>query len=335
MPEAFWVEIINLWWEVCVRYASFDDLMTRWKREGKPVVKLGAGPEKLDRKRIERLLKSPRLEDLYFGSATDEPVELVIDLRDVLFVDPYPLTVIPALCEEIDDQVHRTWVCLPANPGVKNYCGVSGLIDTLEPVVELVGEGSCVSRRVVDSEVLVALTRIESTTDVEDVTRRAKPTLEALLSRFGWPSEISERTIAALSEIAMNVVEHAESVGFLTLQAYRLDGPEPFLVVSVSDCGVGVRSTLAEKYPRFESEGVGGDEVLMELFQRFLTSRPNQQRGKGIQTLRDAIRTVRGRILFRSGRGCYRERSDRNRASAWTLALMPGTHLRLSFDAPG
>lgn len=313
-------------------YAFFDEVRAGWEQHDEPVVHLDAGVGKLNRERIERLLTTPSLADLYLEASNADPTELVVDLRDIQFVEPYALTTIPALCEAVTDQVNRTWVCLPADPDVKNYCGVSGLIDTLKPVSKLVGESPATSGRVQDSEVLVALTRFATESDVQEVVRQARPTLERLLHRFRWPPAISERSISSLSEVAMNVIEHADSVGFLTLQAYQLDGPAPFLVVSVSDCGVGVRSTLEERYPSFRDETDA--DVLMQLFRRYLTSREDQERGKGIRTLRDAIRAVRGRIHFRSGRGYYRERSGRAEPSVGTLAFIPGTHIRMSFDAP-
>jgi anti-sigma regulatory factor (Ser/Thr protein kinase) len=318
-----------------VDYAFFDEVRAGWERRDEPLVYLDAGVGKLNRENIERLLTRPDLADLYFEEDSEDATELVLDLRHVDFVEPYALTTIPALCEAVAEQVNRIWVCLPKDPDVKNYCGVSGLIHALKPVSELVGESSATSDRVENSKVLVALTRFETESNVQEVVRRAKPTLDTLLRRLRWPSKIAERSISSLIEVAMNVVEHAGSVGFLTLQAYQLDRPDPFLVVSVSDCGVGVRSTLEERYPSFRDDSVDDAHVLMELFRRYLTSREGQKRGKGIQTLRDAIKAVRGRIHFRSGCGFYRERSDREQPSAGTLGFIPGTHIRMSFDAPG
>jgi hypothetical protein len=134
-------------------------------------------------------------------------------------------------------------------------------------------------------------------------------------------------------EIAMNVLEHAGSKGYLTLQAYRLRTPRPFLVVSISDVGLGIRNTLARRYARFRRPSIGDDEVLMELFRRSLTSRRGEGQGKGMATLQASLDAASGHIFVRSGAGAYVQYSS-HAPRALSGVVIPGTHVRLSLDAP-
>lgn len=206
--------------------------------------------------------------------------------------------------------------------------GVIGLTDALRDHVRLVGEDHRQPPSQ-NSPVLVPLRVFSVAEDVPDLVAVSVATLEQLLRRLAWPRQVISSAVAAIKEVTMNVVEHAEATGSFALQAYKLDTDDPYVVVALSDAGVGIRSTLERKYTDLPNDD---GKLLERLFDMRLTSREDHRHGFGMRTLRDAVRGVDGSLDVRSGAGLYHA-SNRG---AWIFgrAPIPGTHLRLALNGP-
>lgn len=313
-------------------YKEFRQEVARCAAEGTEVIRLTAGSTRLNALGLERLLADERLAVLCAASRFPSDIHLVIDLRECTFLDPYGLTAVRALCAVVASRVQRIWLCLPTSPDVQMYFGVAGLNDGLRTAVTLVGE---VAGRIHPSngcDVLLPLTTICGELDVEAAAGTARERLDSMLTQLGWPTLVAERTRQAILETAMNVLDHAESHGYLAVQGYRLDSPNGFVIVAISDAGVGIRHTLARVHARLADPQVSDGEVLHRMFREHLTSRTIESGGHGMRVLQDAIQVVGGSLTVRSGRGSYqqRQRSVYHRTGFY----IPGTHVRLSLDRP-
>jgi anti-sigma regulatory factor (Ser/Thr protein kinase) len=313
-------------------YERFEREVLLSRRMGKTIIRLTIGRRKLDLPGLAHLLNHPMVGQVYRGEVDGSRVHLVIDLRECLFVDPCGLTVLHALCTRVVHGVDRIWLCLPEDLGVQNYCGVTGFSDGIRTCATLVGEVAGGMRPSYGCEVLLPITTISAESDAQQISRAARERLDGLLTRLRWPRAVADGTVSAIMEVAMNVVEYAQSTGYLTLQGYRLEQTNGFLVVAISDAGVGVRATLAEKYTEFQDPAVPDGVVLGRLVREGLSARPGRSGGLGVKTLRDAIRTIGGRLDLRSGRGLFRQIGYG--VNHTTGVLIPGTHVRLSLDAP-
>jgi len=308
-------------------YEQFRLELATARASGALVLHVETGPRPLMPKEVDRLLNLPQLGQLYAGTLAGQDVHLAIDLQHCSFLDPFASTVLHSLVAAVSGHA-RIWLCLPELANVRAYCGVSGLIEALREHVTLVGEVH-LQRPSEDSEVLVPLRVFSQLEDVEAIVAASIEKLENLLERLDWPKAITRSAAGAIKEATMNVIEHADASGSFTLQAYKLRTPDPYVIVALSDAGVGVRATLERKYPTLPSSDA---HLLQTLLDDRLTSREDRQRGLGMRELRSAVREVRGRLDLRSGAGLYCESERRTwRASR---AYIPGTHLRLALNGP-
>jgi anti-sigma regulatory factor (Ser/Thr protein kinase) len=298
-----------------------------------PVVHLRLGEGKLNLEGVERLLNDRGLSDAFAGKLRNQGAHLIVDLRNCIFADPYGLSVLRALCASVSPQVERMWLCLPEDLQVQSYFGVIGLCNEVREEVTLVGEYQPSRGPSANAEVLLPISRIATDADAVTVSRTLQDRLDRMLLRLQWPEQVAERTLGAIRELTFNVVEHAESPGYVCVQGYRLDRAEGFLVAAISDAGVGMRTTLARRHPSLRSPDVSDGQVLARLFREQLSSRSVGAAGNGMRVLSDAVQTVGGRLEVRSGLGLHRQREGRS--TAHTLGvLIPGTHIRLGLNRP-
>jgi anti-sigma regulatory factor (Ser/Thr protein kinase) len=314
-------------------YSDFEDAIRDLEAAGTRVVRLGLGRGKLDLPGAERLLANAVLGELYGSRDVGTGVHLVLDLSECTFLDPFGVVAVRALCEAISARVDRIWFCVPRDVNVQSYFGVVGCTDGVREFVTVVGEVPGHAQPSDDSEVLLPLTTIDRKDDAAHAAQNARERLGSLLDRLGWEGEVADLTVSSIMEVAMNVVEHAHGRGSLAMQGYRLRSPEPYVVMAISDAGVGIRHTLEARFRELSAPSVSDGEVLQRMFQQSLSSRAERSGGRGMKVLRDTLLQLKGRLDIRSGRGKYSILPWST--GARTLPVwFPGTHIRLGIDGP-
>jgi len=310
------------------QFARFEQEVARRTRAGAEVIYLSLGEAKLDVQGVDRLLRDPRLEAVCTGAHDGRNTEVIIDLRRCTFADPYGLTAVHALCTRVAPRVASVWVCLPVSPGVQSYLSVAGLADGIHSCgVELVGGPQGDIRPSGRCEVLLPIRSVASELDAAQASAAARDRVGGMLSRLDWRPDVADGMVSAIMEVTMNVVEYAETSGYLAVQGYRLDNRDGFVVAAISDGGVGIRGTLSRKYGDLADSSVADDVVLGRLFDEGLSARAGKVCGLGMRTLQDAVQSIGGRLDVRSGRGLRRQ--VRRRVMLSTTAPIPGTHIRL------
>lgn len=106
-----------------VGYDDLEHALAEADAAGSLVLRLVVGERALDHRLVDRMLDVPELGQLYAGDPDPRPVELVIDLADCTFLDPYASTVIHSLVTHVAQRTERIWVCLPVRDRVRAYCG--------------------------------------------------------------------------------------------------------------------------------------------------------------------------------------------------------------------
>ena len=263
------------------------------------------------------------------GSAS--VLQLVIDLSLCTFIDPSAVAMICAICNAFADAFAGIAVILPENPHAKSYCLKAGLCLQLKPNIRVLSKASVPQAESITSDVLLPLMRVGSSGDVAIAWRRAAEALTSAVTRFGLSNSIIGPSIQVLKEIAMNIVDHAGCEGFATMQAFGFGGPRPFIVIAISDAGLGIRRNIADKRKDLISNHMSDSDVLRITAQNSVTSRSDVETGTCFEAMRVAMGNVGGSVLVRSGRGRYFE-ADLTPAPYVDGTHVLGTHVRLRLD---
>jgi len=155
-----------------------------------------------------------------------------------------------------------------------------------------------------ESEVLLEITEIAENDHVHAVVDHLQARAGAVLQRtLGYPASAVVQFSVLLSELCGNVLEHAESPGWVSAQSYnwakRLG--RHVVVIAVADVGRGFRASLADEHAARFGDRWGDATALEAAFLHGVTRFPDSGRGQGIQQIRKQVRRWDGRIAIRSG----------------------------------
>jgi hypothetical protein len=169
--------------------------------------------------------------------------ELYLNLSGLRFIDPYALVGLTCLVDAAATFDVPISVAEPRDSSVASYLHRAGLGDVLEAAgVDEHGLPS-VNRR--DTNRLLELVRF----DAAGVNRLGRMISMALIEQ-GVNQGVAGRVSSAIWEAGDNVHTHADAAhgGVACAQLYRADSTSPYVVWAVGDAGMGVRSSLAQRY---------------------------------------------------------------------------------------
>jgi hypothetical protein len=154
------------------------------------------------------------------------------------------------------------------------------------------------------SDVLLEISPITTNTDIHAVVDRVQERAGGILSRtLNYSSSAVVPFSVILSEVCQNIIEHAESPGWVAAQVYnwakRLG--RQVLILSVVDVGKGFRGSLADQHATRYGDRWGDATALEAAFMHGLTRFPEPGRGQGIQQIRKQVGRWKGVISIRSG----------------------------------
>ncbi|MBI4545782.1 MAG: sensor histidine kinase [Gemmatimonadetes bacterium] len=237
--------------------------------------------------------------------ALPQPAERVLlDARQVRWVDPYGMLGLLAVGEVVARSGERPLLRLPNSAEVLSYLTRMDFFEHADRVFELHGG----SRRTVDSpsDVLLEITPVRSHGDIHTVVDRVNQRAVTILTRqLHYPGKEAFQFSVILSEVCQNIVEHAEagSGGWVATQTYnwarRLG--RKVVVIAVMDLGVGFRGSLAGQHAARFGERWSDATALEAAFLHGLTRFHDPGRGQGLQQIRKQVGRWGGKISVRSG----------------------------------
>ena len=154
------------------------------------------------------------------------------------------------------------------------------------------------------SDALLEITPIRSHHDVHAVVERVRERSAAILeNRLHYPKPSVIQFSVMLSEVCQNIIEHAETDGWVCAQTYNYRerlGRE-VLVLAVMDLGIGFEGSLASEHARRFGESWSAATAL-EAALLFGESRfRDPGRGQGLQAIRRQVEKWDGMLAIRSG----------------------------------
>jgi hypothetical protein len=226
------------------------------------------------------------------------------------------------------DLKRREWrpvVAFPADDDVAGYLCYMGLDAALDGVAECTSaEGP---HHAGTSDVLLEITKVVGASDVVAVRKRIHERIRDILQKqHNYDAKVSQGLANVISELAQNVVDHSTSFGIVAAQTYR-GARRRFVLLSVADSGIGLRSSLAE---RFAAASAWSDvDVITNALRPEFSRYAN--RGLGLTFVKRVCLDLNGTLLIRTGRTRLYVRGSN--ARAFSGADFPGTQVSISFVA--
>ncbi|HET9983547.1 MAG TPA: hypothetical protein VFQ38_08165 [Longimicrobiales bacterium] len=235
------------------------------------------------------------------GAAAGQRV--LFDARHLRWVDPYGMLGLLATGEVAGRSGERPMLQLPESAEVTSYLGRMGFLTQAERIFELHGA----PRRGAEasSDVLLEITPITSHGDVHAVVDKVQERAGLILTRqLNYPFRDVIQFNVILSEVCQNILEHAESGGWVAAQTYnwakRLG--RKVAVIAVMDLGVGFKGSLASAHAARYGEKWGDAAALEAAFLHGITRFHDPGRGQGLQQIRRQVGRWGGKVSIRSGR---------------------------------
>lgn len=247
-----------------------------------------------------------------------------VDLSAFDFIDVYASVVLALMLRFACSAKGPPELILPESPDVRAYLARQEFFKALENWYSIDQELKELEAQQWSANPRVApLTLVES----EDVVTVIADRMRSLLvsAPFGVSPPVADGAWRVLSETLQNIPQHAglgssrPGSGFAALQLYR-----DALEVAIGDIGVGVRTSLQQnRMYRNCTDATAQLAVLLH----GATRTGNPGRGNGFQATRQAVRSLRGTLVLRSGctvTVCYKDTYRQT-----PCPTFPGTQLRI------
>ena len=278
-------------------------------------------------------LKAPArinsIDDIDFLQAIEATRDNVIDFGPVEFIKPVGVVAFLATLDRLTKQLNERHLTfkLPESPSVREYLRLSGVFDVLRGIIPF---GSVQPEDVVPRlPLLIAIVPCKyfaSEDDIEQLANQMEEDFETVLPGRG---SILETCHTAFSEIATNVIYHAESGGGYVLAQQCNYRTGPMVEIAVADCGIGIQASLQKnsKYAHILS-----DADAIELATKEGTSSlEDRYRGYGLHhVLYDVKRNNNRKMSIRSGHGTITLQGNGNVIKRDNLPNYPGTILNVT-----
>ncbi len=252
-------------------------------------------PATLDEAAFETLIRRVRGVD-------DDKARLLLDARAVSWVSPYGLIGLLAIGQEARQRTGLApLIEPPEDEDVRSYIDRMHFWPAAADVFELAVRPPKPHAR---SDALLEVTTIRSHEDVHRVVEGVRERAQQILhSRLGYPMPAVIHFSVMLSEVCQNILEHADSIGWVCAQRYhwkRRLGRD-VVVLAVMDVGVGFEGSLATEHARRYGEPWSAASALEAAFLRGESRFSDPGRGQGLQAIRRQVIKWDGAVRIRSG----------------------------------
>jgi anti-anti-sigma regulatory factor/anti-sigma regulatory factor (Ser/Thr protein kinase) len=287
-------------------------------------------PVSLDESTFERLLRQLN------NPTRPAARQIIIDLEQVRFVDPYGMVGLLALARFLRQHSCEPVLLLPRSDEVMKYLDRMDFSRHAERLyaIDLTtlwpdGEYS----RSTHSDVLLEITPIARSEDIHYIVERVRERAQTILSQnLHYEQAAIDGFVVALSEVCQNIPEHSEDVGYVAIQKYfygrRLG--KNLVKIAVMDLGVGFRASLGPKYATHSMGWSDLTALQLAIFEG-ASRHDDPGRGQGLSAVRRFVDRWHGKLMIRSGsaRVGLSPAWDRSATRQSRLTPFPGTQVSI------
>lgn len=249
----------------------------------------------------------PSLDDETFEQVLEQlaPVaadqKILFDARHTRWSSPYGLT---ALLTAGQSRATRPEFTGPETEETASYWQRAGFYRHAEELFDLHGFVPRSRNGASESNVLLEITPVEKSDDVHDVVERIQAKAQAILvHELNLDPQATMRFAMTLSEVCQNIVEHAETRGWVAVQTYRYRQRlgRRVVVIAVCDAGIGFRRSLEMAQGRRRSDRWDDAMALEDAVVRGVSRYRDPGRGQGLAGVRRYVGKWDGKLTVRSG----------------------------------
>ena len=257
-------------------------------------------PEDLNHRSYERLLAA--LNRATADARPEGQARLLFNARHMRWISPYGMVGLLAAGRVASDRTGlRPSIEAPEKSDVRSYMD---RMDFWQAAADVFEVDAAPARTRASSDALLEITSIRSHHDVHAVVERVRERSRAILEgKLHYPTASVIPFSVMLSEVCQNILEHAETDGWVCAQTYdykkRL-GRE-VLMLAVMDVGIGFHGSLGAEHARRYGEGWSSATALEAALLYGESRFRDPGRGQGRQAIRRQVSKWGGELAIRSG----------------------------------
>ncbi len=249
----------------------------------------------------------PSLDDQTFEQVLEQLAPLsaeqkvLLDARHCRWASPYGLTALLTLAQT---RVERAGFAGPETEETASYWQRAGFYEQAEKLFEMHGHVPRPRALGGESNVLLEVTPVAKSDDVHDVVEKIQAKAQSILvNELHLDPMATMRFAMTLSEVCQNIVEHAQTAGFVAVQTYRYRQRlgRRVVVIAVCDAGVGFRKSLESAQGRKLSDRWDDGMALEDALVRGVSRFRDPGRGQGLAGVRRYVGKWDGKLTIRSG----------------------------------
>ena len=251
----------------------------------------------------------PSLDDYSFETVLEQvaahpdDAKLLIDARHARWASPFGLTALLTLGQVLQQAGRgRVAFAVPEADDTASYWARTAFFKHAESLFEL--HGSVPRMRGGESSVLLEITPITQSGDVHGVIEKIQSKAGAILQgELHIDAKATMGFAMTLSEACQNIVEHAQTGGWVAVQTYKWAKRlgRRVVQIAVCDAGVGFRKSLESSQNRRMSDRWDDAMALEDAVIRAVSRFRDPGRGQGLAGIRKYVGRWDGKLSVRSG----------------------------------
>ena len=269
------------------------------------------------------------IDDIDFLQAIEATRDALIDFGPVEFIKPVGVVALLATLERLTKLFNMSSLTfsLPEDPEVQQYLRMAGVFDVMRRLISFSNfQPEDVIPKRPPERPMVPCRFFDCESEIEEIANQMEEDFETVLPGRG---SILGTCYTAFSELATNVVNHAESGGgYVIAQQYNYKSG-PMVEIAVADCGIGIQASLQknQKYTHILS-----DEDAIELaIKEGVSSLEDGYRGYGLYHVTDEVKRNDNRqMTIRSGYGTMVLQGNGNIVKRKNSPIYSGTILNVT-----
>jgi len=225
----------------------------------------------------------------------------VIDLRNVIFIDPYGMVGVLEAGRYLLSCNQRRTILLPESEDVLKYLERMDFFRFADDYFNVVSEKPAISDKYLRSffsDVLLEITQISKSDDIHFIAGRVRKRAHKILTtHLHYDDRAIDGFIVALSEVCQNIIEHSGNTGYVGIQKYHFKKISRNVVkIAVMDLGIGFQRSLSERVP-VNNDIDAMEKALLQGVSRY----EDIGRGHGLAAVRRFVNQWSGKLSIRSG----------------------------------